>query len=73
MPPRFHRRIAGDRRALDGEVAQLGQREDAEDDRHQRNAVLQVEQVAGPAHLPGLRVGADHADQDAETGGDDAP
>ena len=62
----------GDRGARDQQVAQLRQREQAEQHRRQRQAVPKIEAVEGPAQRAGLRVGADHRDHDAEAAGGDA-
>ena len=58
-----------DRRAADGEIAQLRQRENAERQRHQRQAVPQIQRVHGPAQRARLRIGADHRQHHAEAGG----
>ena len=64
--------LGRDRDARDQQVAQLRQREDAEQHRRQRQAVPQIEAVDGPAQRAGLRIGADHRDHDAEAAGGDA-
>ena len=52
--------------AGDQQVAQLRQREHAEQQRRQRQAVPQVKAVEGPAQCPRLRIGPDHRDQNPE-------
>ena len=61
-----------DRGARDQEVAQLRQREQAEQHRRERQAVPEIEAVEGPAQRAGLRIGADHRDHDAEAAGGNA-
>ncbi|MDR9060622.1 hypothetical protein FEP39_05729 [Burkholderia multivorans] len=65
--------VLRDCRAPYRQLAQFGQREDAENDRHERNAILQIKDVAGPAHLPRCDVGPDHAHENAEACGDHTP
>ena len=55
--------------AGDQQVAQLRQREHAEQQRRERQAIPEVEAVERPAQGPRLRVRADHRDHDAETAG----
>ena len=61
--------LLDDCHAADGEIAQFRQRENAERERHQRQAVPQIKRIHGPAQRARLRVGADHRQHHAETGG----
>ena len=55
-----------DRHAADSEIAKFRQRENTERERHQRQAVPQIQGVHGPAQRARLRVGADHRQHHAE-------
>ena len=55
----------GNGEARDQKVAELGQGEDAEQHRRQRQAVPQIEAIESPAQGAGLRIGTDHRQHDA--------
>jgi len=55
------------RHPSDRQVAELGQRENAERDRHQRQPVPEIKGVHRPAQRSRLRIGADHRQHQAET------
>ena len=56
-------------RPLDHQIGQLGNREEAEGERRQRDAVPQIDLAEGPPLDAGLRVDADHRDQQPERSG----
>ena len=60
---------ARDRAAGNQQVAQFRQREDAQQQRRQRQPVPEIEAVERPAQRSRLRIGADHRDHDAEAAG----
>ncbi len=49
-------------------IDQLGDGEDAERERHQRQLVPEIKRIEGPAQRAGLRVAADHRQHQAESG-----
>ena len=56
----------------DKEIAELRQREDAEEERGERQAIPEIKAVEGPPQRAGLRVGSDHRDHHAEASRDNA-
>ncbi len=61
-------RSLGDGGPNDRHIGELGQGEQSDRQRHDRQTVPQVERIERPAQRAGLRVRPDHGDQQAETG-----